>query len=331
MNLFDNKPLQFDTKKKMIRDLVVGERVNTYFRLIRVDKRTKKDGNPFLTMELMDKSGKIPGKAWNNADAIYKSLEIGHIYLVEGLVNEYMNKKEIKVDKMSPANPKDNHFNPADYEEAAQFDIGQTFQQLLSLVKANVTDPHLIKLVDAFAQDYGNVFQRHYGAMKVHHAYLGGLLAHTHSMMKIALFLAEHYGLDKNIILMGVLFHDLGKVYEFNIDPAPQSTLEGGLLGHLVIGVQKFRELVASIPGFPQELSTHIQHLIVSHHGEKEYGSPEVPKTQEAFVLHIIDLLDSKVQIIRESIEKHESNELFSEYNQFLGRRIYIPPEDDKS
>lgn len=317
MNLFDGQV------KKFIKDLQVGQQVDTYYKLTTLDKRTKKDGGVFLTIELMDKTGKMPAKIWTNAEATFKMLEPGGIYRVKGLVNEYMSKKEIKVDSLRVASPADTDFNPDDFIEKASFDTEDMLKRLIETVKNNLSNPYLLQLTDMFANVYGDRFKTHYGAQKIHHAYLGGLLEHTFSMVELAVFIANHYKLDKELLLMGTLFHDVGKIFEFDIDPAPHSTMEGGLIGHLVMGNQVFLDLKKRIEGFPRDLSCKIQHLIVSHHGEKEYGSPEVPMLPEAFALHAVDLLDSKLKIMEEAVKNSENNAIFTDYIHTLGRRLY--------
>jgi 3'-5' exoribonuclease len=314
--------------KKKIKELQVGEKAEGYYKLLKIDKRTKKDGGSFLTLELMDNTGKIAAKVWSKADHYFKQLKEGEVYRFHGYINEYMNRKEIKVDAAVELTAADTGYNPEDFQEKAAFDTGQLFDQMTGLLKSNITNPYLTQLVDLFIQEYGETFKSHYGAQKIHHAYMGGLLEHTYSIIKLAIALAEHYSLDRDLLLTGALFHDLGKMYEFKVSPSVQATIEGGLLGHLVIGNSKFLELKGRISDFPEDLSIKIQHLIVSHHGEKEFGSPEVPKIPEAFVLHYLDLMDSKLKILTETIENTETKGHFSDYVNVLARRVFIPQKD---
>lgn len=322
MNLFDSQ------MKKFIKDLQVGQQVDTYYKLQAVEKRLKKDGTSFLAIELMDKTGKIPAKIWDNAEASLKILKPGNVYRLKGYVNEYMNKKEIKVDGIRPALTADKDFDPGDFEESCNFDAGSMFDQLIGDVKRNIGKPYLVQLVDAFAAAYGGKFKNHYGAQKIHHAYLGGLLEHTYSMVQLAVFIAVHYKLDKELLVIGTLFHDVGKIFEFTITPVPQATMQGGLVGHIVLGNAIFLELKNKIQGFPEELSIKIQHLLISHHGEKEFGSPEVPMIPEAYALHVIDLLDSRIKIMEEAIKNSETGGIFSDYINALGRRLYVEKKE---
>ena len=318
MNLFESQ------MKKFIEDLQVGQRVDTLFKVLAVDKRIKKDGSAFLILELMDKTGKIPAKIWDNAETSFKMIKLGDIYRIIGYVNEYMKKKEIKIDSLKPVSPKETGFKQEDFVEKASFDTEALFSRMIESVKSNLTNKYLLELTDLFASTYGEKFKIHYGAQKIHHAHIGGLLQHTCSMVELAVVVAQHYNLDKELLLIGTLFHDVGKIFEFNISPAPETTMEGGLIGHIVIGNDIFLELKNKIDHFPQELSCKIQHLIISHHGEKEFGSPEVPRTPEALALHILDLLDSKLKIMEEAVKDSETRGLFTDYIHSLGRRVYV-------
>ncbi len=314
-------------EKQYIKDLQVGKPVDSYFKVLSVGKKAKKDGSPFLALEVMDKTGKIPAKIWDNADHYFNILKEGEIYKINGYVNEYMNQKEIKVDTLRSLAPTDKNVHEDDFVEKAAFDTGKTFDEMMALLESHLANPYLLKLADLFSQEYGIRFKDHYGAQKVHHAYIGGLLQHTRSMMEAAIFLANHYSLDKELLLIGVLFHDSGKMFEFSVSPTIDTTLAGGLLGHIIIGNSIFLQLKDKIPGFPEELGIKVQHLIVSHHGEKEFGSPELPKIPEAFVLHILDLLDSKLKIFAEAVSSSETKGLFTDYVKVLDRRVYMPPK----
>ncbi|MCK4765367.1 MAG: HD domain-containing protein [Candidatus Aminicenantes bacterium] len=325
MSLFES------VKDRYIKDLKVGAKVDWYYKLAGISKKTKRDGGLYLALELMDKTGKIPAKVWDNVEACLKLLQEGKVYRLTGSVNEFMSKKEIKVDGIRAINPMDKDFSEADFVEQAGFDTETLFNGMIDTLKTNIENPHLLQLIDLFVQRYKEKFKTHYGAQKIHHAYLGGLLKHTQSMLELALFVARHYSLDKELLLTGVLFHDIGKMFEFKISPAVSLTAEGGLLGHLIIGSRIFTELSGQVKGFPEDLSLKIGHLIISHHGEKEFGSPEVPKIPEAFALHAIDLLDSKLNIMAEAIGSADSKDLFTEYLYPLGRRLYTGGAQENS
>ncbi len=318
MNLFKN------IEKKWIQDIKVGDQLDEFYRIVEISKKLKRDGAPFLTLVLMDKTGRAPAKVWDNVEKYQSLIRDGEIYRVTGLVTEYKGKKEIRVDRLNTP-PNESDINAEDYTEEAAFDTESLFDNMIALVKKNLQNTHLLQLVDMFAAEYKTTFQNHYGAQKIHHAYLGGLLEHTYSIVQLAVKIADHYRLDKDILLTGALFHDAGKMFEFTSAPAVGITLEGGLLGHLIIGNDLFTKLKNKITGFPEELAIMVRHLIISHHGEKEFGSPEIPKTREAYALHVIDLLDSKIKIFERIIEDADKNQMFSDYIPILERRIFIP------
>lgn len=321
MSLFKNQ------ERIPVKDLVVGARITQFYKVVKLNKRAKKNGESFLTLVLMDKTGKIEAKIWNNVESYLKFIKPGEIYKMQGQVNEYMNKKEIKIESLSPISVSDNKPDPKEFEEQADYDTDELFDEMIATIKNHLKNEFLIKLINKFQTKYQNQFKEHYGAQKIHHAYIGGLLEHTYSVVKLAIQVAEHFHLDQDLLMTGALFHDIGKIKEFDIKPSINTTLEGGLVGHIVIGNQIFLELKNNIDDFPEDLSLRIQHLIISHHGEKEFGSPEVPKIPEAYALHLIDLLDSKLKIFHQTAAQSETGDIFSDYIHVLNRRIHVPKD----
>jgi 3'-5' exoribonuclease len=323
MNLFEKQL----AKTSFIESLQSGDNVNWYYRIQEIVKKKTKNGDDFLDLTVMDKSGRMPAKIWNNVDEYYKLIQAGEIYKISGEIRDYKGKKQITINHLRIITANDTDFNRSDYNETPPFDSTALLGEMFSLLAANLTNPHLLQLVEFFKEEYGPTFQQAYGAQKIHHAFAGGLLQHTCSVLEMALILAPHYGLDKELLLIGALFHDIGKTAEFKTQPAMETTLEGGLLGHVVISLTIFLNLKNKIADFPAALSTRIQHLIVSHHGEKEYGAPEIPKTPEAYLLHLLDLLDSRMNIFSEQLKSGDGQKLFSEFNQALGTRVLLAKE----
>ncbi len=311
-------------KKILIKDFETGKKINGYYKIQNINKRVKKNGEPFLTLTLMDKTGKIQAKIWDAVEYYFKLINIGEIYKINGNINEYNNKKDLKIDKLSTVSQDDKNFNSEDFIEQASFNTEKLFDEMISTIKLNLKNKYLLELTDLFIEKFKDQFKKHYGAQKIHHAYMGGLLEHTYSIIKLVIPISEQYSIDKELLLIGTLFHDIGKIYEFDIEPSINTTLKGGLIGHIVLGNNIFIELKNKINDFPEDLSTKIQHLIISHHGEKEFGSPEIPKTCEALTLNIIDLLDSKIRIFKEEIENSETKGIFSDYLPVLNRRILV-------
>ncbi len=322
MSLFEN----VENNKTFIKELKNGDKVSTFFKIIKISKKIKKNGEPYLSLTLQDKTGKIEAKIWEEIEKAEKLLDSGKIYEIEGYVKEFRGNLEIVINKFST--PKPESYNKDDFIEEAKFDIDKVFDEMIEFLKQRINNNYLSELVELFSQKYKDKFKNHYGAMKIHHSYRGGLLEHTFSIIKLADFISEHYNLDKELLLIGALFHDIGKIYEFETIEKEKTTIQGGLLGHIIIGNSIFIEMTKEVRNFPEDISLKIQHLIISHHGEKEFGSPEMPKTQEAFALHILDLLDSKINIFKELIKSNTNENDFSDYINVLGRRILI--KDDK-
>ncbi len=321
MNLFD-KPKD---AAQPLAGLKAGESVNWYYRVQEISRRkslnSKKD---YLDLVVVDRSGRMPAKIWDNVDPLHKMLQAGSVYRFVGEVREYRGKPQLAITRARPLEPADDACLPEDFDERPPFDSAALLQETFSLLDAHVKDPHLRRLSEMFQQEYGPVFAQAYGAQKIHHAFAGGLLQHTHALLQLVLAVAPLYGLDTELLLIGALFHDIGKTEEFKTQPALETTLAGGLLGHLVLSLSIFLDMKKRIPDFPEPLSVRLQHLIVSHHGEKEFGSPEVPKTREAYLLHVLDLLDSRMSIFAEQLKSGEPQKLFSEFNQALGTRILL-------
>lgn len=321
MNLFD-KPKD---AAQPLAGLKAGETVNWYYRVQEISRRkslnSKKD---YLDLVVVDRSGRMPAKIWDNVEPLHKMLQAGSIYRFVGEVREYRGKPQLAITRARPLEPADDACLPEDFDERPPFDSAALLQEAFSILDTHVKDPHLRRLSEMFQQEYGPVFAQAYGAQKIHHAYAGGLLQHTHALLQLVLAVAPLYGLDTELLLVGALFHDIGKTEEFKTQPALETTLAGGLLGHLVLSLSIFLDMKKRIPDFPEPLSVRLQHLIVSHHGEKEFGSPEVPRTREAYLLHVLDLLDSRMSIFAEQLKSGEPQKLFSEFNQALGTRILL-------
>jgi 3'-5' exoribonuclease len=321
MNLFD----KVKEEAQPLAELKAGAAVNWYYRVQEINRRTSLNSKKeYLDLVVADRSGHMPAKIWDNVDQLHKVIQAGGIYRISGEVSEYRGKPQLKITRARPLEPGDSNCRPEDFDEQPPFDSEALLADLYAMLDANLADPHLRQLAQLFKEEYGPVFASAYGAQKIHHAFAGGLLQHTHALLKLVLAVAPHYGLDCEQLLIGALFHDIGKIEEFKTQPALETTLAGGLLGHLVISLAIFQKLAARVPGLPGPLSVRIQHLIVAHHGEKEFGSPEVPKTREAYLLHLLDLLDSRMNIFAEQIKAGDGQKVFSDFNQVLGTRILL-------
>lgn len=320
MNLFDRVP----PVHIPLSQLKPGERVDGYYRVTDISRRKTSSGNDFLILELMDAGSRLSAKVWDNIDEYVRLLQPGQPYRIRGEVVEYKGKRDIKVQHMRAVTVNDRDFDENALTEPSRVDSAELLRQTTELLNEHIRQPHLQRLIELFLTERGTEFSRHFGAQRIHHAYGGGLLEHTFSLLKLALTVADHYGLDKELLLTGALFHDIGKMEEFCCDPAPEMTVAGGLLGHIVIGQIRFIEYKNRIDGFPEELCLRIQHLLVAHHGEKEFGSPETPRIPEALALHVLDLLDSRLNIFRETHRVTEPGRRYSDFQTALGTRILV-------
>jgi 3'-5' exoribonuclease len=310
-------------KKQFVTELKAGDGVDDIFVLAQKSIAHKKDGNPYLNMVLGDKSGQLKGVAWDQVEKIAAAASAGDLVRVEGGVSEYRNELQLVVKEMAylPADSAD----PADFLPASKRNINVMFERLTGLTRALKTDC-LRDLFEVFWMDvdFVNRFKSSPAAKMMHHAYVGGLLEHTLSMALLTERIAGHYsGIDMEMVLAGAILHDIGKIKELSCGYNFDYSDEGRLLSHIVIGLQMLDEKLKLVPDFPEEKAVLLKHLIISHHGSRELGSPEPPKTLEAVLLNYIDEMDSKINSIREYIAKEDTNESWTGYHRLLQRHFY--------
>jgi 3'-5' exoribonuclease len=283
-------------KRVFCADLDSGEQVDEVFCVTRVSRKVGRSG-PFLSLEFADRSGRIPGVAWDNADALAPTLVEGAFVRVRGIVTDYRGQPQIQVEAAEPAPQVD----PGEY-----------------LVVGLLDDPQFVERFSVAP------------AAKVnHHAYVGGLAEHTRSVMNLCELAAGHYpDLDRDLLLAGAFLHDLGKIDELAVEPGFPYTEAGSLLGHIALGYAYVRERIAAIDGFPPELATDVAHLVLSHQGELEWGSPVKPQTLEAIVLHHLDNLDSKVTAARAHLDNATTSR--TGYVRSLQRSLFRRPRDKR-
>ncbi|MBW1693326.1 MAG: HD domain-containing protein [Deltaproteobacteria bacterium] len=310
-------------KRRFINECNPGDVIDDVFVLSEKTLSQKKDGNNFLNMVLSDKTGSIKGVIWDNVDQIAASVTSGDFVRIKGNVNEYRGSLQLAIKEME-ACPMDT-LDASDFLPKTPRDIESMFDRLLRITATIDTD-HFRELIEAFwnDEDFVRSFKIAPAAKKMHHAYLGGLLEHVLSMASLADKVAGHYsGIDRGLLIAGAILHDIGKTkeleYEFKIDYTDQ----GRLLSHIVIGLKMIDEKFLKIDNFPEDQLLLLKHLVVSHHGSQEFGSPEPPKTIEAVVLHYIDEIDSKVNGIRNFMATEDPNENWTSYHRILGRHFY--------
>lgn len=310
-------------KKMFIKDIRSGDRIDDIFVLSEKTMGHKKDGNSFLNIAIADKTGAIKGVVWDNVNDAASLVQTGDVVRLQGHVSEYRGALQLVVKKVGPVNA--DSVDPSDFLPATERDVNQMFQRVVALTEA-MAEGYLKSLLHIFWDDAGFVkqFKMAPAAKKMHHAYIGGLLEHTLSVALLVDRIAGHYsGIDMDLLLTGAILHDIGKVREFEYSRRLDYSNEGRLLSHIVIGLQMIEEKIGRVENFPEELALLLKHLIVSHHGSQEFGSPEVPKTIEAVLLNYIDEIDSKVTGIRNFMASEDPNEPWTGYHRLLGRHFF--------
>jgi 3'-5' exoribonuclease len=266
--------------------------------------RQKRSGEPCLSMILGDRTGEIEARMWDNVADVMDTFERDDFLKVRGLLQVYHNRLQLTVHRLQKQT--EDAIDFTDFYPTSARSADEMFAELRSIV-ASVANPHLNALLSAIIEDpeIARRLKVAPAAKNVHHAFLGGLLEHVISMCGLARLLTSHYkDLDLDLLLAGVVLHDIGKVHELTYDRSFGYSSEGQLLGHIFIGLRMIDEKLRALPNFPSRLRTLLEHMILSHHGELEYGSPKVPLFPEALLLHHIDNLDSKMECMRSFVEK---------------------------
>jgi len=323
-------------KSPYIRELEPNQVITGLFLVQHKDVRQKKSGEPYLSMMLADRTGELDAKMWDNAAEALDAFERDDFVRVKGLYQIFQNRPQLTVHKIAAV--ADSEVDFADYFPASARDRDEMFAELRTWIES-IANPHLRALLETiFADDEIALAYRTAPAAKsVHHAWLGGLIEHVLSLCHLAKFTAAHYkDIDVDLLLAGVILHDIGKIRELSYARGFSYSTEGQLLGHIVIGMQMIHEKLRQVPDFPAPLRDLLIHMILSHHGEMEFGSPKVPMFAEAMLLHHLDNLDSKMECVRGLIERDRLVEgVWTGYSSALDRtllkkRRYLEPGSPK-
>lgn len=313
-------------KRTYIEELREGARFDDLFLVKSCKLGETRAGKPYLVLTVMDRSGEVSGPIWDNAKEIQPICEVGTVLRCRGQVQLYREKIQLKIDTVSRAESED--VDLADFLPASPKSREEMARALEKIIQT-VQNPFLKKLLIHFFQKsaWWPRFQQAPAAKGIHHAYIGGLLEHTLSVATLADFLAHHYeGIDRCLLLTGALLHDIGKLEELGLkNGVVDYTVSGRLKGHLVIGSEMVDRVASKIKDFPDALLTQVQHLILSHHGRLEFGSPTVPMTIESFILNLIDDLDAKMNTLEQLRRKMLTEELgWTDYHRTLERYLYL-------
>jgi 3'-5' exoribonuclease len=283
-----------------------------------------KNGKPYLTLRLMDKSGEVDAKVWDNVDTLAALFDKDDFILVRSKASVYLGKMQLVIAELSKV--PEEEVMLVDFLPETERDVREMEEELASLV-ATISDVNLKMLLAAFFDnpEFLAVYRTAPAAKGMHHVYLGGLIEHSLAVARLVDRIVPLYEeLNRDLLIAGALLHDVGKVREMTYLRSFDYTDEGKLLGHITIGVEMVRENIALLPGFPQELAMLLQHMLLSHHGQYEFGSPKRPKTLEATVLNYLDDLDSKINGIRTHIGREpENHSRWTTYHRLYDRYFY--------
>ena len=282
-----------------------GKLFDSFFLVLTKQQRTTKTNKPYLNLILGDKTGQLEGRVWEPGDArIAKEFDRGDVVKVRGSASRFDDRLQMKIDHLRLAQPSE--VDKTDLLPATTYDVATLWSQLLAGVES-IANPDLKRLISAILDDpaIAQAYREAPAARQLHHAWLGGLLEHVVSLLNLADRVAPHYPLlDRDLLVTGVILHDLGKIRELSWDVGFGYTVEGVLLGHIQMGVDLVEKTIAGLPDFPGRLRTLVLHMILSHHGKLEFGSPKLPMIPEALVLNFLDDLDAKMQAMASEFEK---------------------------
>lgn len=315
--------------RRSIEQLRDGDSLEEIYLASDKQLRANRKGNQYLQLVLRDRSGGISARMWNAGDSIFRSFENGDFVFVDGKVQLFEGSLQAILTHIEPAEAE--KVTIADFMPHTEQDVGKLTERLRHYL-LKLGNPALRALAECYLMD--DAFLRAFVAcpagVKLHHAYIGGLLEHTVTMMEMADRLIPFYpGVDRDLVLMGVFLHDAGKTRELSYARSFGYTDEGQLLGHLAMGVEMLADQVQKVPAltgepFPRETLIRLKHMILSHHGTLEYGSPKIPMTPEAMMLHQIDSFDTRMHMVLKDYKEDRNNQTaWTPYNPALGRRLY--------
>ncbi len=313
-------------KKRFISELKQGDIVEGIYVVIKARLGTSKNG-PYWDLEFQDKTGRITGKIWHPLSDNYKEIKEDSFVKIKGHVDNFRENLQVIVNEFDYANEEE--INLDELIPSSDPPPEQLIIELENLCFENLKFKPWRRLCGLILND-NYIRQRLMmlpAAINVHHVYRGGLLEHTLSVCKLSLDIAKNYkDVDREIILVGALLHDIGKIKEYEGNISYNVTDSGRLLGHIILGLSMIDPYINKVKGLDEDLILHLKHIIASHHGEYEFGSPKRPKTKEAFIVHVADNVDAKIAMMSLATEGlEEKGENWSRYMKFLERKIFKP------
>lgn len=284
-----------------IETLREGERVNEIYLCKNKQSALTKAGKPYEALILQDKTGTLDAKIWEPGSVGIDDFDRFDYINVVGDITSFQGALQLNVKRVRKAT--EGEYEPKEYLPVSEYNVDEMYEQLLGYIK-QMENPYLKKLAGSFFiedADFAKRFKFHSAAKSVHHSFVGGLLEHTLSVTKLSAYFADNYKiLNKDLLVCAAMFHDIGKLEELSTFPENDYTDEGQLLGHIMIGAMEIAERIKTIDGFPVKLAHEMEHCILAHHGELEYGSPKKPALPEAVALSYADNIDAKMETMRE-------------------------------
>ena len=309
-------------KTPFVTDLGAEQVITTFFLVHDKEIRNTREGKSYLRLELGDRSGTIEARMWDLFETIAKDINRDDFVKVQARVEIYRNKPQLALQQVRRAKPEE--IDLIDFLPHTEEDVEKLYARLLEFAQS-IRNPWLKTLVTGIISDpqIAPRYRRAPAAKVMHHAYIGGLLEHVVGLCGLAQQLAFHYAeLDLDLLLTAAMLHDVGKLDELCYERSIGYSTEGQLLGHIVMELETVARAIDAIPRFPGPLKTVVQHLLISHHGQYEFGSPKLPMIREALVFHYMDDLDSKMAGVRAALASGAGEDQWSAYSSALGRKF---------
>ncbi len=312
--------------KKFIRELKQGDKIQGTFIIVKARQCISKNG-PYWDMELQDKTGRIPAKLWHPASLEYESIEENSFVYLHGEVDSFRENLQIRITKLKFL--KEDEIDIEELLPSTKVPPSELLEELEDLCFRTLKYKPLKRLVGMILKDkyIRDRLLKTPAAKSIHHAYMGGLLEHTLNVCKLCMEISKLYpDVDKEVILAAAVLHDIGKIEELNGTISPDYSDSGQLIGHVVLSLSIIEPFLKKVKELDREIELHLKHIILSHHGEYEFGSPKRPKTREALIVHFADNIDAKLNAVTTLIDgMEETQETWSKFQRFLDRKIYRP------
>ncbi len=297
-----------------------------YFLCTSKEVRAGRSGSEFLILTLQDSTGQVTGKLFDDVARYAAEFDAAEFVRAEGRATIYNGQLQLVISTIRRVNPDQDRregFREEDCILSAPRPLDEMWSELSARVRA-VEDPNLRVLLTRILVDHEAQLREWPAAQAIHHAYRGGLLEHIVRMAEVGVFVARAYGASADLVLAGVVLHDIGKLQELAYDMGVTNyTRDGNLVGHIGLGLILVREATRGMAGFPAELRSELEHLVLSHHGTRDHGSPVEPKTVEAFILASIDELDARINQVRRAVAEDSGDAEFTGWHKRLGRVLY--------